>query len=168
MMSIMEEFKVLGLGSEVTIAAKPLGSEESPVIGIIKALHNSITPRFSDGNEDNFDPQQQTEFEDNAKGTGVTIAPPETEFVVDLKKVGQAHTLPTADQAQSHGLVVFSSLGVKKDVVTVKIHDIERIETSIVLDVSWSKEVRLMNVVDSQRLCEIRVFHSFGGIRSFF
>ncbi|MFQ5842830.1 MAG: hypothetical protein ACE5I8_10380 [Thermodesulfobacteriota bacterium] len=168
MVSIVEELKVLGLGSEVTIAPKPLGSEKSPIIGIIKSLHNSITPRFSYRDENHFYPQKQTEFEDNAKRTRVTIAPPETEFVVDLEKVGHAHSLPTADQAQGHGLVVFSSLGMKKDPVAVKIHDIERIETSIVLDVPWPEEVRLMDVVDSQRLSEIRVFHPFGDIRSFF
>jgi hypothetical protein len=168
MMSIVEEFKDLGLGSEVTIAPKPLGSEESPIIGIIKALHRSITPRFSYRDEDHFDPQKQTDSQDNAKGTGVTIASSKTELVVDLKKIGHAHSLPTADQAQGHGLVVFSSLGMKKDSVTREIHDIERIETSIVLDVSWPKEVRLMDVVDPQGLCEIRIFHSFGGIRSFF
>lgn len=168
MMSIVEELKILGLGSEVTIAPKPLGSEESPVIGIIKSLHNSITPRFSYRDESYFYPQKKTEFEDNAKRTRVTIAPPETEFVVDLEKVGDSHGLPAADQAQSHGLVVFSSLGMNKDPVAVKIHDIERIETPVVLDVPWPEEVRLMNVVDPQRLSEIRVFHTLGDIRSFF
>ena len=168
MISIVEELKVLGLGSEVTITTKPLDSEESSVIGIIKALHDSITPRFSYWDEDQFDPQPQTEFENNTKRTGVTIAPSETEFVVDLEKIGHAHSLPTTDQAQGYGLVVFSSLGMKKDPVAVKIHDIERIETPIVLDVSWSKEVCLMDVVDPQGLSEIRVFHPFGDIRSFF
>jgi hypothetical protein len=119
MVSIVEEFKVLGLGSEVTIAAEPLGSEESPVIGIIEALHNSITPRFSYRDEDHLDPQKQTDPQDDAKGTGVAIASAETEMVVDLKKVGYSHSLPTVDQAQGHGLVVFSSLGMKKDPVAV-------------------------------------------------
>lgn len=168
MVSIVEELKVLGLGSEVTIAPKPLGSEESSVIGIIKAFHNSITPRFSYRDENYFDPQKQTDSENNAKGTGVTIASPKTEFVVDLEKIGHAHSLPTTDQAQGYGLVVFSSLGMKEDPVAAEIHDIERIETPIVLDVSWSKEVRLMDVVDPQRPSEIGVFHSFGDIRSFF
>jgi hypothetical protein len=164
----MEDLEVLGLGSEMAIAPKPLGPEESPIIGIIKALHSSITPRFSDGDEDHFDPQQQTEFENNAKGTRVTIAPPETELVVYLEKVGDSHGLPTVDQAQSHGLVVFPSLGMEKDPVAVKIHDIERIETPIALDVSWSKEVGLMDVVESQGLGEIRVFHTLGDIGGFF
>jgi len=61
MVSIVEELKVLGLGSEVTIAAKPLGSEESPIIGVIKALHDSITPRFSYRDENHLDPQPQTD-----------------------------------------------------------------------------------------------------------
>jgi hypothetical protein len=164
----MEDLKVLGLGSEVTIATKPLGSEESPIIGIIETLHRSITPRFSCRDKDHLDPQPQTEFEDNTKGTGVTIAPSETEFVVDLEKVGDSHGLPAVDQAQSHGLVVFSSLGMKKDPVAVKIHDIERIETPVVLDVPWPKEVCLMDVVGIQGLCEIRVFRALGDIGGFF
>lgn len=168
MMSIVEELEVLGLGPEVTIASKPLCSKESPVIGVIKALHGSITPRFSYWDEDHLDPQQQTEFEDNAEGTGITIAPTKTELVVDLKKVGYPYGFPAADQALSHGLVVFSSLGVEKDSMAVEIHDIERIEASIVFDIPRSNEICLMDVVDPQGFCEIMVFYSFGDIRSFF
>jgi hypothetical protein len=164
----MEDLEVLGLGSEVAIAPKPLGPEESPIIGIIEALHNSITPRLSYRDKDHLDSQQQTEFENNAKGTRVTIASTKTELVVDLEKIGHSHGLPAVDQAQSHGLVVFSSLGVKKDPVAREIHDIERVETSIVFDVSWPKEVRLMDVVDPQRLSEIRIFHTLGDIGGFF
>jgi hypothetical protein len=168
MVSIMEKLKVLGLRSEVAIASKPLGSEESSIIGIIEALHNSITPGFSYGDKDHFYPQQKTHSEDNTEGTGVTIAPPKTELVVDLKKVGHTHGLPTVYQAQSRGLVVFSSLRMQEDPVAVKIHNVERIETSIVFDVSRPEEVRLVDVIDPEGFSEIRVFHSFGGIRSFF
>jgi len=94
---VVEEFKVLGLGSELTIAPKPLPSEESLIVGIIEALHDSITPRFSYRDEDHFDPQKQTDSKDNAKGTRVTIASPETEFVVDLEEVGNSHGLPATD-----------------------------------------------------------------------
>ncbi len=52
--------------------------------------------------------------------------------------------------------------------MAVKIHDIERIETPIVLDVSWSKEVCLMDVVEIQGFCEVRVFYALADIRSFF
>jgi hypothetical protein len=168
MVSIVEKLKVLGLRSEVAIASKPLGSEESSIIGIIEALHDSITPGFSYGDKDHFYPKQKTNSEDNAEGTGVTIASAETELVVDLKKVGHTHGLPTADQAQSRGLVVFSSLRMQEDPVAVKIHDVERIETSIVFDVPRPEEVRLMDLIDPEGFSEIRVFHSFGGIRSFF
>ena len=70
MVSIMEEFEVLRLRSEVTIAMKPLPSEESLIVGIIEALDDSITPRFSYRDEDYLDPQQETESEDNPKGRG--------------------------------------------------------------------------------------------------
>lgn len=119
MVPVVEELKVLGLRSELPIATKPLPPKESSVVGIIEALHDSITPGFSNGDEDDFDSHGQTKPEDDAKGTRITIASPETEFVVDLKKIRDAHCLPTADQSQSHSLVVFSSLGVDKDAMTV-------------------------------------------------
>jgi hypothetical protein len=65
-------------------------------------------------------------------------------------------------------LIVLPSLRVKKDSVTVEIHDVEGIEAAIVFDVSGSDEVRLMDVVESQGLPEIGIFHSLGSIRSFF
>jgi len=97
MVFVVEELKVPGLGSQMTIATKPLPSEESPIVGIIKALHHSITPRFSYRDEHHLDSKQQAESEDDAKGARVAIASTETEFVVDLKKIGDAHRLPTAD-----------------------------------------------------------------------
>jgi hypothetical protein len=168
MILIVKELEILGLRSELAITPKPLGSKESSVIGIIKALHHTITPGFSYRDEDHLHPQQQTKSQNDAKGTRVTIASPEAEFVVDLEKVWNTHTLPTTKQAQSHGLVVFPSLRMEKDSVAQAVLDIERIETCIVLDVSGSHEIRLMDMVDSQRSCEIGVLDPFGDIRSFF
>ena len=168
MIPVVEELKVLGLRSEMSVTPKPLGPKESSIIGIIKAFHNSITPRFSYRDEDNFDPHQQTEPEDEAKGPGITIASPKAESVVDLEKVWDPHGLPAADQAQSHGLVVFLSLWMEKDPVAVEIDNVERVETAIVFDVSWAHEICLMDIVDFQRLCEIRILDPFGKIRSFF
>jgi hypothetical protein len=119
MVPIVEDLKVLGLRPELAIATKPLPSKESPVVGIIEALHDSITPGFSYGDEDYLDFHRQAKPEDNPKGTGITIASPETEFVVDLKEIRDTHRFPTTDQSQGHSLVVFSSLGVDKDAMTV-------------------------------------------------
>jgi len=168
MVSIMEEIEILGLRFEVPVAPKPLGAEESSIISIIETLHGSIPPRFPDRNKDRFDSQEQTKLEDDPKGTRVAIAPPEAKFVVELKKVGHSHGFPTADQPQSHRVVVFSSLGMKKDSMAVEIDDIERIEAPIALDISRPDEVCLMDMVAPQRLGEIMVFHPLGGIGSFF
>ena len=65
-------------------------------------------------------------------------------------------------------MVVFGSLRAKKDPMAPEIHDIERLETAIVLDVSRPKQVRLMDVVEPQGLGEIGACDPFGGIRSFF
>jgi hypothetical protein len=85
-----------------------------------------------------------------------------------LEKVWNSHGLPGADQAQSYGSVVFASLWMKKDPVAVEIDHIERIETAVVLDISWTHQIRLMDMVDFRRLCEIRILDPFGEIRSFF
>lgn len=168
MIPIVEELEMLALRSELAIASEPLGSKESSIIGIIEALHHAITPGFSDRDKDDLHPHQQTKSQNDAQGTGVTIASAEAEFVVDLEKVWNSHTLPTTKQAQSYGLVVFPALGMKKNSMAHAVHDIERIETPIVLDVSRTHEIRLMDMIDSQRLCEIGVLDSFGSIRSFF
>jgi hypothetical protein len=168
MVLVVKELEVFGLGSELPITVKPLPSKESSVVGVIEALHNAITPRFSDRDEDHLDAQRKAQSEDDAKGARVTIASTKRELVVDLKKVRDANSLPTADQSQGHGLVVFSSLGVDKDAMTVEIHDMERIEAAIVFDVSGSQEIRLMDVVESQGLGEVGIFHSLGSVRTFF
>jgi hypothetical protein len=52
--------------------------------------------------------------------------------------------------------------------MTVEIHDVKRIEAAIVFDVSGSQEIRLMDVVESQGLGEVGIFHSLGSIGTFF
>ena len=52
---IVKELEVLRLGSEVTIAAEPLGAKKSAFVGVIESFHRSIAPRFSEGNENRFD-----------------------------------------------------------------------------------------------------------------
>lgn len=168
MVSIVEEFKVLGLGAQVTVASEPLGPKEPSVIGIIKALHGSIAPRFSDGDKDHFDPQRQAEPDHRAEGARITVAPPKTQGVVHLEKVGDTHGLPTANQATSHRIVVFSPLRMEEDSMAAQIHDIEGIEAPIALDVSGADEIGLMDIVEPQGLGEVGVFYSLWSIRGFF
>ena len=145
----MMELEIPGLGSEVTVTPKPLDSKETLVIGVIKAFDRSITPRFSNRNEDGLDPQSETKSENNAKGAREAIAPAETQFVVELEKIGHPHGLPASDQALGNGLVVLAALGMKKDAMAVKVHDIERKETAIVLDITGADQIGLTDVVAS-------------------
>jgi hypothetical protein len=167
-MRVMIELEISGLGSEVTVTPKPLDSKETLVIGVIKALDRSITPGFSNRNEDGLDPQRETESENNSKGPRVTVAPAESQLVVELEKVGHPHDLPASDQRLGDGLVVLGSLGIKKDAMTVKVHDIEGEETAVVLDITGTHQIGLMNIVAFQGVPEIGIRHSFGGIRCFF
>jgi len=148
----------------MAIITKPLSSEELPIVGIIKALDSAITPRFSDWNKNQLYTQREAEFDDNPKRTRVPVASPETEFVVYLEKIGYSHGLPTTDQGQCDRLVVFSTLRMKKNPMAVEIHDIQRIETPVPFEVSWTEEVCLMDIVEIQRIGEIGVFHPFGNV----
>jgi hypothetical protein len=55
-MRVMMELEVPRLGSEVTVTPKPLDSKKTLVIGIIETFDRSITPWFSNRDEDSFDP----------------------------------------------------------------------------------------------------------------
>ena len=96
------------------------------------------------------------------------IAAPKTQCVVELKKIGDAHGFPAANQALGDGLVVFAPVGLNKDPMAVKIDDMKGIESSIVFDVPGAEEVGLMDIVEIQRFPEIGVFDSFGLVWSFF
>lgn len=85
-----------------------------------------------------------------------------------MEKIGEAHRFPATQQPQGHRIVVFAALGMEEDPMAVKVHDMERIEAAIVLDIPGAQKIGLMDIVDSQGFSEIRVFNSFGGIRSFF
>jgi hypothetical protein len=49
-----------------------------------------------------------------------------------------------------------------------QIDHIERVKSAIILDVSRSHKVRLMDVVEGQGLCEIGILNPFCPIESFF
>ena len=49
-----------------------------------------------------------------------------------------------------------------------QIDHIERVKSAIVFDIARPQKVRLMDVVEGQRLCEIGVLNPFGRIDSFF
>ncbi len=165
---IMEEFEVLRLGTERTITPEPLSTKESPIIGVIEALHRSIPPRLSDGDKGDFDSHGKTEAKDDTERTRMPVAAPKAEFVVDLKEVGDPHGFPAAEQAHGDGFVVFPSLRVDKNAMAVKVDNVKGIEASIVLDVSRAKKVGLMDVVEIQSFPKIGIFHSFGLVRGFF
>ncbi len=57
MMVIVKKLEVFRLGPKLTITPEPLAAKKSVVVRIIELFHCSIAPRFSDGNENDLDPQ---------------------------------------------------------------------------------------------------------------
>ncbi len=168
MMQVMIELEIPGLGSEMAVTPEPLGSEETPVIGVIKAFDRSITPRFSNRDKDGFDAQKETESENRSKRSRVTVAPSESQLVVELEKIGYSQSLPASDQPLGDSLIVLGSLRMKRDAMTVEIQDIERKEAAIVLDITGPHQIGLVDMIASQGIPEIGVGHSLGSIRRFF
>ena len=65
-------------------------------------------------------------------------------------------------------LVSFRSLGLEVDAMTVKIHHIEGVESTISFDVTGSYQIGLVDVVKAQSLSEIGILDAFRRIRGFF
>ena len=168
MMQVMKELEIPGLRLEVTVTPEPLNSKETTVISVIKAFNRSITPRLSNRDKYGFDAQRKTEFENNSKRPRVMVASSESQLVVELEKIGHSQTLPASDQPLGNSLIVLGPLRMKGDAMTVEIHDIERKEAAVVLDIARPYQIGLMDIVASQRIPEIGVSDSFGGIRRFF
>ncbi len=66
-----------------------------------------------------------------------------------MEKVGKAYRFPAAQQTSGHRVVVFVSLGVNKDPMAVKVDNVKRIETSVVLDIPGAQKIGLVDVVDA-------------------
>ena len=97
MVLVTEKLKVLGPRSEVTYLRGTTVFWESPIAGLIEALHGTIALRFSDADKNHFNPQHQTESEGDAKGATVTVASMKTEFIADLQEVGD----PSSSSSQT-------------------------------------------------------------------
>jgi hypothetical protein len=166
--AVVKKGEVAGLGFEVLIIPEPLSPEEFSLVGVIEVLHSAIAPGFSERDEDNLDPEGETEFQDNPERARIAVASTKTELVVDLEKVGHSHGSPASQQARGHCLVVLGPLRMSIDPMAVKVQEIERVKAAVVFDVAWAHQVGLVDVVDSERLDEIRVLSPFGDVSRFF
>jgi len=99
--------------------------------------------------------------QDDPQGARVAVAPPEAQFVIELQKCRDTHGLPAPHEALSHVGVLLRSLGFDINAVTEHIHDVERIESAVVLDVPGTDEIHLMQVVDSPRFGEVGILDTF-------
>jgi hypothetical protein len=97
MVLVVEKLKVFGLSPEVPVTSEKLPTEESTVIGIIEAFHYGIPPGFSNGNENHLDAHEQAKSQDNPERSGMAVAAPKTEFVVELEEIRYPHGLPTTN-----------------------------------------------------------------------
>lgn len=51
MMCVVEPLKTLALSFDGCVAWEPLCPKEFPVVGVVKVLNDSVSPRLSDGNK---------------------------------------------------------------------------------------------------------------------
>lgn len=164
MMTVMEPLEVLALPFEGLVAREPLPAKEHLVVGIVEPLHIPVSPGLADGDKDRRDPVIEAQPDHDPEGSGITVAAPEAQLIVELGKIRNAHGLPASQEAGGHRIIGLGSLRLKIDRMAEAVHHVERVEPAIALDISGPYQVDLVDVVDLQGLCKVGVGDPFGGI----
>lgn len=115
MMLVMKPLKIFALSLKSRIAWKPLSAEELPVVCIVKALNDAISPWFPDGNEHRCNTVEKAKSDYLAKGSRKSVATTKTQLIVQLQEVRHTHRLPTPHQRGGGMLVALGSLGFNVD-----------------------------------------------------
>jgi hypothetical protein len=165
---VVKTLKMFCLLLQCCIAREPLPSEELPAIRIVEALHRPVSPGLGNGNKNRCDTVVQADAQHNAQGTGIAVASPETQFVVDLEKFGDAHRFPASHEACRHVIIFLGPLGLDMHPVAEDINNVEGVESSISLDVSGADQIGLMDMVDSRCFSKIGIFDTLRNIGCFF
>ena len=165
---VVKALEVLRLPFQHRVAREKLPPEELPVIGVVEVLHDPVSPRLADGDEDRGDAVVEAHTQDDAQRPRVAVTPPEAQFVIELQECRDTHGLPAPHEALSHVEVFFRSLRLDIDPVAEHVHDVERIEPPVVLDIPGTDEIHLVQVVDSPRFREVGILDTFRDVGSFF
>jgi len=168
MMAVMEPLEVFALPLEGLVAREPLPAKEHLVVGLVEPLHIPVSPRLADGNKDRRDPVIETQPDHDPEGSGITVAAPEAQLVVELGKVRDAHGLPTPQETGGHRVIGLGSLRLEIDRMAEAIHHVERVEPAVAFDIPGPHQVDLVDVVDLQGLRKVGVGDPFGDVRRFF
>jgi hypothetical protein len=83
---------------------------------------------------------------------GVTVAASKPQFIVQLEEVRHSNRFPAPHQRSGYLPVILGSLCFNVNPMAKEIDHIERIKPAIVFDISLSQKLRLMDVVEGQRL----------------
>jgi hypothetical protein len=147
-MAVVVPLKVLALPLEGLVVRKPLSAKELLIIGIIEPLHGPVPPGFANGDKHRCHPVMEAHPNDGPKGSRITVAATEAQFVVELDKIRGAHGLPASEDARGYRIIGLGPLRLEIDSMAEEIHHVERVKPAIPLDVPGSHQVRLMDVVD--------------------
>jgi len=165
---VVKTLKMFCLLLQCCIAREPLPSEELPAIRIVEVLYHPISPGLTNGNKDRCDTVVQTDAQHNAQGAGIAVASPETQFVIDLEKLRDAHRFPASHEACCHVIIFLGPLGLDMHPVAENINNVEGVKSSISFDVSGPDQIGLMDMVDSCCFSKIGIFDTFRNIGCFF
>ena len=168
MMAVMEPLEVLALPLEGLVVREPLPAKEHLVVGIVEPLHIPVSPRLADGDKDRRDPVIEAQPDHDPEGSGVTVAAPEAQLVVELSKIRDPHGLPASQEAGGHCVIGLGSLRLEIDPMAEAIHHVDRVEPAITPDIPGPHQVDLVDVIDLQGLRKVGVGDPFGDVRSFF
>jgi len=124
-MAVVVSLKVLALPLEGLIVREPLSAKEHFIVGIIESLHGPIPPGFTNGDKHRCHSEMEAHPDDNPEGSGITVAAPKAQFVVELDKIRDAYGLPASEDTGCYRIIGLGPLRLEIDPVAEEIHHVE-------------------------------------------
>lgn len=121
-----------------------LWAEEVLVVGVVEVFDDTITPRFTLGDKDDFRSDMQTKADQQSKAAGMAIGTPEGEFIIDLEIPGDTQTLPLDPERSAEGIIMLGRDSFKGNGITAGIDEMEAIEANSTGEVPRADQVHLL------------------------
>lgn len=113
-------------------------------------------------------PQRQAKPYDQTQWTRIPVAASKIELIIQLQIVGQTNDFPASEQTVGNLSILFGTLRLNENAMTVNVHKVEWIKLAIAFDVTQTDKIGLVDIIKIKCISEIRIFNALGGVWSFF
>jgi hypothetical protein len=143
-MFVMKAFEDREFPTEMVQIGEPLTMEKQLVVRVVEAFHHTVAPRFSFGDKHHLDAKVETQTDQQAEASWVTVGASERELVVQLQIARDPQALPLRQKCLTNGLCTLAGKGLQGDSVAAGIHEVEGIEARTPNEIAGSHQVHLV------------------------